>query len=372
MVSTLAVKSMMFLNNIETGMAVGTLATFRFELPADHYDTDDRRARFAATLAQALADVGGVSSAAVISHMPVFDSEVSRQIEGLTLGGRENDRPWASWYAVSPGYFRTAGVNLAAGRAFSDADAAASQPVAIINQLAADKYFGGSAAAIGRQVTLAGRNEPKRPVTIVGVAANTISPQFTVTSPQIYVPFAQWPKAGMTAIVRAAAPDERLTDLRAVMRRLDATVAISNLRTVTDIARDENSSTSIINGLFVGFAALALTLAAGGLYGVISYSVGQRTREIGVRMALGADPSGIRRMVLADGLKVTSIGAAMGLLLGLVIGQLASPVLYGVSPRDPATLFMATVTVLAVSILAVAAPAVRAMRLDPAQTLRGD
>ena len=132
------------------------------------------------------------------------------------------------------------------------------------------------------------------------------------------------------------------------------------------------SSTTIINGLFIGFAVLALTLAAGGLYGVISYSVGQRTREIGVRMALGADPSGIRRMVLSDGLKVTTIGAAVGLLLGLVIGQLAAPVLYGVSPHDPATLIMVTITVLTVSILAVAAPAVRAMRLDPARTLRGD
>jgi len=176
----------------------------------------------------------------------------------------------------------------------------------------------------------------------------------------------------MTAIVRATSPEDRTPDLRAVMRRLDATVPISNLRTVRDMERDEMSSTAIINGLFMAFAMLALGLAAGGLYGVISYSVGQRSREIGLRMALGADPSGIRRMVLSDGLKVTTIGAGIGLLLGLVIGQLAAPVLYGVSPRDPATLVMVTITVLAVSVAAVAAPAVRAMRLDPARTLRGD
>jgi predicted permease len=372
MVSTLAVKSMLYLNRIDTGIAVGDMATFRFELPSDRYATDEERSGFAATLSRALAEIGGVNAAAVVSHLPVFDGEVTRQIEGLALGGRQNDVPWASWYSVTPDYFRTAGVNVVGGRAFSAADAAGAQAVAIVNRTAADKYFGGRDAAIGRQVTLAGRNEPKRAVTIVGVAADTRSPNITVTSPQVYVPFAQWPKADMTAIVRAASPEDRVPDLRAVMRRLDPAVPISNLRTVRDIERDEMSSTTIINGLFVGFAALALTLAAGGLYGVISYSVGQRTREIGVRMALGADPAGIRRMVLSDGLKVTLIGAAIGVVLGLVISQFATPILYGVSPRDPATLIMVTAAVLAISILAVVGPAVRAMRLDPARTLRGD
>jgi predicted permease len=372
MVSTLAVKSMLYLNRIDTGIAVGELATFRFELPADRYATDDDRVRFASALSQSLAGVGGVNAAAVISHLPVFDGEVTRQIEGLPLGGRENDVPWASWYAVSPGFFRTAGVSIIGGRAFSDADASHGQDVAIINRAAAEKYFGGLEAAIGRQVTLTGRNDPKRAVTIVGVATDTRAPNITVTNPQIYVPFSQWPKADMTAIVRASSPEDRVTDLRAAMRQLDAAVPISNLRTVRDMERDEMSSTTIINGLFVGFAALALTLAAGGLYGVISYSVGQRTREIGVRMALGADPAGIRRMVLSDGLKVTLVGATIGVALGLIIGQFAAPILYGVSPRDPATLIMVTLTVLAVSILAVAGPAVRAMRLDPARTLRGD
>jgi len=372
MVSTLAVKSMLYLNRIDTGIDVGSMATFRFELPSDRYASGDDRARFAASLAQSLGDVGGINAAAVVSHLPVFDGEVTRQIEGLALGGRENDMPWASWYAVTPGYFRTAGVDIIGGRAFGDADAARAQSVAIVNRTAAEKYFGGHDGAVGRQVTLTGRNEPARAVTIVGVAADTRSPNITTTSPQIYVPFSQWPQADMTAIVRAASPEDRVPDLRAAMRRLDGAVPISNLRTVRDIERDENSSTTVINGLFIAFAGLALALAAGGLYGVISYSVGQRTREIGVRMALGADPAGIRRMVLSDGLKVTLIGTVIGVALGLIIGQLAAPILFGVSPRDPATLIMVTLTVLAVSILAVAGPAFRAMRLDPARTLRGD
>jgi putative ABC transport system permease protein len=371
-VSTLAVKSMLYLSRIETGVDVAQMATFRFDLPTDRYPNDEARARFSRTLAQSLAGVGGVDAAAVISHLPVFDAEVTRQIEGLSLGGRENDVPWASWYSVTPDYFRVAGVPIEGGRGFTDADASASQPVAIINRLAAERYFGGPAAALGRQVTLSGRNDPQHAVTIVGIAADTRAPNITLTSPQIYVPFSQWPVSAMTAVVRSASPGDRMSDLRAVMRRLDSAVPISNLRTVRDIERDEASSDAIINGLFVAFAVLALALAAGGLYGVISYSVGQRSREIGVRMALGANPAGIRRMVLSDGLRVTSIGAAIGLAIGLVMAQFAAPALYGISPRDPATLLLVTLTVLAVSMLAVAVPAIRAMRLDPARTLRGD
>ena len=371
-VSTLAVRSMLYLRNIDTGLDIGAMASFRFELPEDRYPDDASRARFASSLAERLSGLGGVSSAAVISSLPVFDREVTRQIEGLSLGGRENDQPWASWFSVTPGYFRAAGVAMTAGRGFAEADGDFSQPVAVINRTAADKYFGGVPAAIGRQIVLAGRNEPKRSVTIVGVAADTRAPNITTTSPQVYVPFAQWPVHAMLAVTRSATPDRQMADLRAAMRGLDAAVPISELRTVRDIEDDENSSNGIINGLFVSFALLALVLAAGGLYGVISYSVGQRTREIGVRLALGAAPSSIRRLVLVDGLKVTLIGMAAGLALAIAIARLAAPVLFGISPTDPVTFAAVTATVLLVSILSIAAPAFRAMRTDPARTLRAD
>jgi putative ABC transport system permease protein len=369
-VSMLTVKSMLTLRNIDTGIDIARMATFRFELTDEHYATDDLRARFADELARSLASGGGVTSAAVISHLPVFDGELVRQIEGLDLGTRERDTPWVSWYSVTPGYFKTAGVPLLTGRAFSEVDRAGAQPVAIINRAAAERYFGGVPSAIGRQISLSGRNEPKRAVTIVAVAADTRAPVITTTSPQIYVPFAQWPVRAMTAIVSANAPDTLAPQLRAAMRSLDATVPISNLRTVRDIERDENSSSGIINGLFVAFAMLALILAAGGLYGVISYSVGQLSSEIGLRLAIGAAPAVIRLLLLSEGLKVTTVGVVVGLALGVVIAGMAAPVLYGVSPRDPFTFASVTVIVFLVSLAAVAGPALRAMRTDPAKTLR--
>jgi ABC-type antimicrobial peptide transport system permease subunit len=188
--------------------------------------------------------------------------------------------------------------------------------------------------------------------------------------PQAYVPFAQWPTREVVAVAHAGAPALRLNDVRAAMRGLDAAVPITDLRTVQDKADDELSSNTILNGLFTSFAALALVLAACGLYGVISYSVGQRTREIGVRMALGAVPAGISRMVLLEGLKVTGGGILAGLVLGLGFAKLSAPVLLGVSPTDPATFLLVVATVLAVSVVSILVPALRAMRLDPATTLR--
>jgi len=371
-VSTLAVRSMLYLRHIDTGLDINALTSFRFELPSDRYADDEARARFAEALADRLGRVPGATYAAVISRLPVFDREDTRQIAGLALGTRDIDQPWAAWYSVTPGYFHAAGVALLMGRPFATADAAGTQPVAIVNRLAAEKYFGGVSNAIGRQVELVRGTGDRRAVTVVGVSADTTSPNITVTSPQVYVPMSQAPVATMVALVRSPTPDRRAGDLRAAMRALDALVPVADLRTVRDIEQDENSSTGIINGLFVVFAMLALVLASGGLYGVISYSVGQRTREIGVRMALGADPSQISRLVLVDGLKVTGIGIVGGLLMGLGIARLAAPILEGVTPTDPATFLAVTCIVLAVAVASILGPALRAMRLDPARTLRTD
>ena len=367
-VSTLAVRSMLYLRHIDTGLDINAMASFRFELPADRYADDGARVRFGQALAERLSRVPGATHAAVASRLPVFDREETRQIAGLSLGTRDIDQPWAAWYSVTPDYFQTAGVALLTGRGFSDA--AATQQVAIVNRHAAEKYFGGVQNAIGRQVELVSGTSERRAVTVVGVSADTTSPIITVTSPQVYVPMAQAPVATMVALVRSNTPDRQAADLRAAMRELDAQVPVAELRTVRDIEQDENSSTGIINGLFVAFAMLALVLAAGGLYGVISYSVGQRSREIGVRMALGAAPSGIRQLVLADGFKVTLAGVGVGLVLGVLIARLASPILFGVSATDPVTFVAVTAMVLLVSVASILAPAMRAMRVDPAKTLR--
>ncbi len=372
-VSGLIVQSMLFLQRIDLGLDVPKLLTYRFELPADRYADGPAQAQFAEALTQALRVVPRATGATVASHLPAFDGEARRRLSGTRHdGATDAERPWASWYAVSPGFFETAGVRLLTGRGFETADAQASQPVAILSRLAAERYFDTLPNAVGRTVVIAGGGMADRAVTIVGVAADTPNTvNWTLTDPQIYVPFAQWPTRSMSVLVRSDAGID-MADVRAVMRRQDPNVAVSNLKTLSHIVDDELSSTSIISGLFVGFAALALALAAAGLYGVISYSVGQRRREFGVRLALGAAPASIRRMVLGEGLRVVAIGAVIGLALAVLLAQFTSSLLFGISASDPVTFASVTAIVLLVGVVAMWAPAARAMRVDPARTLKAD
>jgi ABC-type antimicrobial peptide transport system permease subunit len=188
----------------------------------------------------------------------------------------------------------------------------------------------------------------------------------------VFVPFDQWPTETMVVVVRSDSPADRAADVRAAMRRVDANVAISTPKTLTELVEENTGDNWIINGMFLGFAVLALALAAAGLYGVISYSIGQRQREFGVRLALGAAPSTIARMVVIEGFKVTGIGVLLGLVLAIVLAQGSASVLYGVSPRDPATFGGVTLLIIVVSLFAVWSPAMRAMRVDPVKTLRAE
>ena len=370
--STLAVRSMLYLQRIRLGVDIDRVAMFRVELPADQFPDDAALGRFARELEAALSQIGGTDGAAVVNHLPVFDDESAESVGGLTKTFSEHEQPWVSSYAVTPGYFHTTGLPILAGRGFTDADRAGAEPVAILSQVAASRYFDGAADAIGRRLTIAHGDRPSRPLTVIGVSGDTPSPSLALINPQIYLPLAQAPARSMTALARAAAPASTLPGMRAVMRRLAPMVPITELETLVAKAREQNASNAILNGLFIAFAIVALVLAAGGLYGVISYAVGQRSREISVRLALGANPSGIRRMVLGDGLRVTLAGMAVGLILGLAIAKAASPLLEGVTPTDPVTFITVTVVVFVVAVLSVLGPAVRAMRLDPARTLRGE
>ncbi len=372
-VSGLVVQSMLYLRRIDIGMDAAKLATYRFELPEARYAEPAVQTRFAEDLARDLAAIPNATGASVLTHVPSFDGLARRRLSGtLKDDVAEDERPWASWFGVSPGFFQTAGVPILAGRGFEPTDREGSQPVAILSRFAAERYFDSAPGAIGRLVVVSGGTTGDRPVTIVGVTEGTPNTvNWTLTDPQIYVPFAQWPSRSMSVLIRSEMGLD-LSQARAVMRVKDPDVAVANLKTVTQIMDEETSSAVIINGLFVGFAVLALALAAAGLYGVISYSVGQRRREFGVRLALGAAPASIRRMVLGEGLKVVGIGAGIGLVMAAGLAYSARSLLFGISAADPLTFAGVTAIVLLVGIGARWAPAVRAMRVDPARTLKAD
>jgi putative ABC transport system permease protein len=372
-VSGLVLRTVMNFQHLDTGLDVPHVLTFRMEPPADRYPDDPARAKFVRDLAARLGAMPGATGAAAISHLPVFDTETVMTMMGtLHDGTREEDRPFASWFSATPDFFRVAGIALLAGRTFEASDAAGAQPVAVLGRMAAEKYFDRIDAALGRAIVLKGRGAADRSVTIVGVVADTRDSQFTRTSPQIYVAFDQWPVEALTVLVRSAAPADRILEARAIVKQVDANVAVAAPKTLTALVEENTADNAIVNGLFAGFAALALVLAAAGLYGVISHSVGQRQREIGVRIALGAAPASIRRMVVVESLRVTGAGMIAGLVLAGVLAHASASVLYGVSASDPLTFGSVVLIVFVVSIAAVWSPASRAMRVDPARSLRAD
>jgi putative ABC transport system permease protein len=372
-VSSLVVQSMLYLSHIEPGYDVNRLLSWTFELPKDRYPDGPSRARFVVDLEGQVALLPGAEGAGFISAMPTIDVEVPRQLSGTPRDGqRDEDKPWASWYVATPGFFRAAGIPVLAGRTFTSTDTKDSAPVIVLNALAAERYFGRAAEAIGQTLTVLDSDRGAQQVTIVGVVADTRNNQLTDTSPQAFAPHAQRPDAAMTGIVRAADPVALAAALQALMRRVDSMVAISTPKSVQQILYEDLASSRIINGLFVSFALLALALAAAGLYGVISYSVGQRRREIGIRLALGAAPRTIGRMIVGEGLRVVAVGLVLGLLLALLLARASSSVLYGISGTDPATYLGVTLAVVAVTLVATWSPAARAMRVDPARTLRAD
>jgi len=372
-VSALIVQSMLHMRQIRLGFDPRPLLTYRLDLPDARYGDDAARASFVRTVEEELSAVPGATAAGLSSSMPVFESDAVRRLSGTPHDGQtDTDQPWASMFCVSPGYFKAMTMRVLQGRSFDAGDRAGAQPVAMLSEMSAERYFDRIDNGIGRTVTIQDSVRGDRPVTIIGVVSDTRDSQVTRTSPQMYVPFDQWPSASVRAFVKSDDPAARARDVQTVMHRLDPEVPVSLLKTVPTMIDEELASSRIVNGLFAGFAVLALALASAGLFGVISYSVGQRRREIGIRLALGAAPRGIARMIVAEGLKVVAVGISIGLLLAAFLARASSSLLFGIKSTDPLTFAGVMAVILAVAVVATAGPAGRAMRIDPARTLRAD
>ena len=373
-VSSLAVQSMLFLRRTDVGMDITKVLSFRLQLPEDRYPDEASHARFSEQASAALRAIPGAETAALSSHIPVIDGDAAKKLSGTPKGeaGNEREQPWASWFAVSDGFFETTGIPVIAGRTIHPDDRAGRQTVAVIDRIAAEKYFDSVADAVGRTITIHDDRTGDRPVTIVGVVRGTKDAQFLRSSPQIFVPLAQWPMRDLSLYLRSDDPLARAPQVQAAMRQLDPLVAISVPMTLRAIVDEDMSSSAIINSLFVSFALLALALAAGGLYGVVSYSVGQRRREFGIRLALGATPASVGRMVVAEGLRVSAVGVVIGLVIAVGLARMAASILFGIRPTDPATFAGVTLVVFAVAVFAAWSPSLRARRVDPAGALRAD
>ncbi len=371
----LLIKTLANLESVRLGFDSHGLITFQLALPTAKYPLGSGMPQFYRSLLDSIRDLPGVRDAAVSSGIPFgagsyTTSPIIAQQSVLPPG-----TPAAiDWRIVSGNYFKTMLVPLVRGRTFNDGDGPGSPPVAIVSQDTAKKLWG-DADPIGRTFYRAA--DPKTVFTVVGVVGDVRSTSLNRQSAALYYPIA-W-RTGpyqpgvvvMDVVVRTQGePEAAVPMLHEKVRELDPAIPLSNLRTMEDWIATSAAQPRLNARLLSLFAALALLIAAIGIYAVFAYSVTQRTREIGLRMALGAQPGSVLRLVVSEGMQVGLIGIAVGLGGALLAGRALSTIVYGVPVRDPAT-FAAVATALIVVVLAACFfPARRAAKVDPMVALR--
>ena len=357
------------------------LLTLTVSLPKARYDKV-KKDQFTTRLLDKVRALPGVTSASMADHVP-FDDQQGRfgfHITGTPPALHNADAPTAERSSGTPDYFKTMGIPIVRGRAFDELDAAGQAPSLIVDETFARAYFRGQ-DPIGQHLDdeSAEPGETKPPYTIVGVAAHvrTDTPSQSadvVNTFQFYLCNTQSQSAAPTLSVRVASGDPlRLIEpVRQSVMSLDREVPVANASTMTDIIRREFAPRRLTMVLLAVFGGLALVLASVGLYAVTSLGVSQRTRELGIRLALGAQRKAILGLVLRQGMALVGIGLAIGLLVALGAGRLLSSLLYGVSSNDLITLAGVSVILAAAALLACWLPARRAMLVDPMVALRDE
>ncbi len=365
-----------FLNSqkVDWGVEIDGVLAAALNLPTARYDTPARTAFVHSLIErlQALPDLGSVTAASAVPGEGAYSQPV--RIEGRESLDSERRGALVSRVSVVPGYFDAMGLTLAAGRDFSLADRGASPDVAIVDELFAARYWPGS-GPIGQRFRF-GSDENAGWLTVVGVSPRvyyggpeeTTNPQ---ARPNFYVPYSQDGNLEMSILSRGGGSIEnRVAILREELQGLDADLPLINIQTLNDVLWRRTWQYQLFGTLFVAFALAALGMAAVGLYGVMAYAVSQRTKEFGIRMAMGARPSAILWMVLRQGLLRTLAGLAIGLVAALMVGRALTVMLYEVAPGDPATFAVASLFLGLVALAACLIPARRAVRVDPTNALR--
>jgi len=371
----LLARSFLRLTSVDPGFRADRVATFSFTLSPVRYPNGARQALFAQELISRLTHVPGVRSAGISFALPLTNSAF-----GFTfaIGGRPEtsgpDEPRAQVRVATPDYFRTMGIPLVRGRGLTAQDNLGSPPVLLISQEAARRYWPNE-DPIGQTVKTGWGSEGRLfGGTIVGVVGDVrqyslaMSPQ-----PEIYSPLAQWPLDELSVVMQTAgSPASLLPAARDVVRQLDPTLAVYDAQPMSDLVRASVAQRRFYASLLGAFAALALVLAAIGIYGVIAYSVQQRRRELGIRIALGAAPRLVMALVLRQGLLLTLMGSALGLLGASALTRVLEGQLFGVASLDPVTFVIVPAVLLVVALAACVVPVRRALAVDPATAIRAE
>jgi putative ABC transport system permease protein len=373
----LVVQSFYRLERIHLGFRPDNLLMIEVPFSPSKYREHSQRIAFARQLLERVRTLPGVVSASTTTNFPLqlFDSASSYTVEGH-VPAFAGAPPATIDRAVSPDYFRTLSATVLQGRALTEQDTSQTLPVVVINKELARQAWPGE-GPIGKRIRRAGPNETNFPwLTVVGVVDDIKEDRFNFRSdrPAWYLPYAQQESTNpLQLMVRASVGPADLVDpIRKAIRSVDRNQPISNITTMTSYLAEVLMRERFSAILMGSFAALGLLLAVVGLYGLMSYLVGQRTGEIGLRMALGAQPRDIFRLVVRHGLLLIGIGLSIGLVAAHGLTKTLASTLYAISPMDPATFTLVALLLASVALLACFLPVRRAMRVDPIATLRAE
>ena len=368
----LLVRSFNKLMAIDLGFDRNNVLTARINLPRSKYSKEPQSLAFNQELLQRVKTLPGVESVGTINHTPLsgFGIIVFTEIEGYRALDNKKDDPIGVG-SVSPQYFQTMKIPLLSGRYYDERDGVDTQKVAIANEAFARRFFP-NGDVLGKRVGF-GCPESGGPCrTIVGVVGNVRQESLTDdVAAELYLPNTQMPMNGMTLVVRTPSdPLTLATAVRSEVLAIDKNQPIFDVKTLDQRVNDSVAVSRSLMLLFSAFALLALVLAAVGIYGIVSYSVTQRTHEIGIRMALGAKTGNVLSLIMKNGVTLVLTGIAIGIAGALALTRFLTTLLFGVTPTDSTTFVVVSLVFFVIAIVASLIPAVRATRVDPLVALR--
>jgi putative ABC transport system permease protein len=372
----LLVRTLMSLNAVDPGYRAENVLTMYLSIPFSRYKTDQLAALYDG-IEREVAQVPGVRAVALGGNLPLDGSDMGQtfQVVGTATPDHAN-QPLAQYKTVGGRYFQTLGIPILQGRSFNDRDVSTGQPVCIVNEEFVRRYLGGRdplASQVAVRPVVLGQAQPiaRQIVGVIGQVKEQVGEDENAV--ELYVPIAQNPWYSASVVVQTDGnPRNFIAPTKAAIAKVDKNQPVTRVRTIAEIANGAVARPRFRAQLVGTFAAMALVLAAVGVFGVLAFSVHRRVREFGLRMALGAQPGDVLRMVLGGAFKVTLIGIVIGMIAAAVLVKSLSTLLFGVAPFDPITFIIAPAILAMTALIAGAVPAWRAVHVDPVRALRQD
>jgi putative ABC transport system permease protein len=367
----LLIQSLLRLEQVELGFRPAGVLTFQLAAPATKYPNLAKRSALYREALRSLSTIPGVSGTAMSSGIPM--GQGSYNTSPFAPTGTSILPDGASipidWRTVSPGYFRLMGIPLLEGRDFTDQDGPGAPDVIVVSRTTAQKFWGNE-NPIGKKLH---RPTLKSSFTVIGVVGDVRHTALNQEFPCLYFSAATRVAPLMDVVIRTQGrPESVLSAARARIHDLDPELPLANVRTLEEYVYNNAAQARLDAGLFGVFAGIALLIASIGVYGVLAYSVNQRTREIGLRLSLGAQRSGVLCWITGQGMRVAIFGIGIGLAGSYALSRLLVTLLFGIQPRDPLTFAGVAILLSAVSLTACLVPAGRASRVDPIVALRDE